>query len=275
MIRVGIGGWNFAPWRGSFYPADLSHKEELGFASRAVTTIEINATFYRTQSATSFARWAAATPDDFIFSVKAHRVTTHRSALKDAREAIERFLASGLVELGAKLGPVLWQLPPTKRFDPDDLNAFLEYLPARLEGRRLRHVLEVRHETFRDPKLPVLLRKHKVALCLAESDKYPMLADVTADFVYLRLQRAKENLKAGYSKPELAGWAKRITDLKAGRCLRDLPAAGPIVDRKVDDCFVYFIGGAKLRAPHAARALLAELGQGDEEGENSRRATRA
>ena len=182
MVRVGIGGWEFKPWRGEFYPAGLPQARELEHASRKLTSIEINGTFYRTQKPESFRKWAGETPDDFIFSVKAPRYATHRRVLAEAGESIKLFFGSGVLELGPKLGPILWQLHPNKKLEPEDFAAFLGLLPPRVDGRTLRHVIEVRHASFVDPAFIALARKAAVAIALVDSDKHPLIADVTADF---------------------------------------------------------------------------------------------
>jgi uncharacterized protein YecE (DUF72 family) len=260
LIRVGIGGWTFAPWRGPFYPPGLPQAQELAHASRRVTSIEVNGTFYRTQSPASFRKWAQETPDDFVFSVKGHRSITNRARLAEAGEAVERFLGSGLAELGPKLGPILWQLAPTKRFDEADLDAFLSLLPPRLDGRPLRHALEVRHASFLTPALMPLLRRHGVAIVYAESDTYPAIADLSGDFVYARLQRCAAAEPAGYAPAALDLWATRIGEWSQGRVPSDLPRLpAEDVPPGPRDCFVYFISGAKERAPLAAEALIARL----------------
>jgi uncharacterized protein YecE (DUF72 family) len=209
MIRVGIGGWVFKPWRGAFYPAGLPQARELEYASRKLTTIEINGTFYRTQSRDSFRKWAAETPDDFVFSLKAPRAATHRRVLAEAGPSIERFFASGVLELGRKLGPILWQFHPGKKFNTDDFADFLELLPVRLEGYALQHVLETRHVSFVDAAFVALARKHGVAIALVDSDKHTAIADVTGDIVYARLQRTSDKVHTGYRPAQLATWAKR------------------------------------------------------------------
>src|SRR5579863_2552816 len=186
-VRVGIGGWTFPPWRGPFYPANLPQKRELEFASRAVTSIEINGTFYGTQKRESFARWYQETPEGFVFSLKGPRFTTNRRVLAEAGESVERFLASGVLELKEKLGPINWQFAPTKQFDADDFEAFLNLLPHKVDGREIRHALEVRHESFRDEAFVALARKHGVAIVMAGDSKYPQIADITAKFVYARI----------------------------------------------------------------------------------------
>jgi uncharacterized protein YecE (DUF72 family) len=260
MIRVGIGGWVFKPWRGTFYPDKLPQARELEHASRAVNSIEINGTFYGSQKPESFRRWAAETPDDFVFSLKGPRFTTHRGVLAEAGPSIERFFGSGVLELKAKLGPVLWQLPPTKAFVPDDFAAFLALLPQSLEGRPIRHVVEVRHRSFCGGDFVALMRKFAVAIALIDSDQHPLIADVTGDFVYARLQRTSEEFPAGYAKGDLASWAKRARAFAEGGAPPDLstlaPAPPPQGKR---DVFIYMISGAKVRAPAAAQALLAQV----------------
>ena len=216
MIRVGIGGWVFAPWRGEFYPKGLQQARELEHASRKLTSIEINGTFYRTQKPDSFRKWAQETPDDFVFSLKGPRYTTHRRVLAEAGSSVERFFGSGVLELKGKLGPVLWQLPPTKAFNPDDFTAFLELLPRTLDGRPIRHAVEVRHASFVTADFIALLRKHAVAPVLVDSEKHPMIADVTSDFVYARLQRTSEKVKTGYAPAALDDWAKRAETFAKG-----------------------------------------------------------
>jgi len=260
MIRVGIGGWVFAPWRGEFYPKGLPQAQELSFASRKLTAIEINATFYRTQKPTSFRKWSAETPDDFVFAVKGPQFATNRRVLAEAGESIEWFLASGVLELGSKLGPILWQMPPTKKFDADDLAAFLKLLPPQRDGRPLRHVLEVRHESFVTPAFIDLLRQFSVAVVLVESGKHPLIADVTGDFVYARLQGTSDDVKTGYPPKDLDAWAKRAQSFAAGDAPADLKTVGGAAPAKAErDVFIFMISGAKLRAPAAAMALIDRL----------------
>jgi len=260
MIRVGIGGWVFKPWRGTFYPEKLPQARELEHASRSVTTIEINGTFYGSQKPESFRRWAAETPDDFVFALKGPRFTTHRSVLAEAGASVERFLASGVTELKAKLGPILWQLPPTKAFEPEDFAAFLALLPHSLDGRPLRHAVEVRHRSFCVPEFVALMRKLSIAIVLVDSDQHPLMADVTSDFVYLRLQRTAEEIATGYGKSDLATWAKRARAWDDGGAPSDLSTLAPASGAKAKrDVFVYMISGAKVRAPAAAQALLGLL----------------
>ncbi len=260
MIRVGIGGWVFPPWRGEFYPKGLPQARELEHASRKLTTIEINGTFYGTQKPESFRKWAAQTPDDFVFSLKGPQFATNRRVLAQAGESVERFFASGVLELKSKLGPILWQMAPTKKFDAEDFTAFLSLLPQRLDGRTIRHVVEVRHESFLVPEFIVLLRKFSVAVVLAESDKHPLIADVTGDFVYARLQRTSEAVATGYPLDALDTWAKRAQTWADGGAPDDLATiAGPSPAQTKRDVFIYMISGAKVRAPAAAMALIERL----------------
>lgn len=260
-IRVGVGGWSFAPWRESFYPQGLPQRRELEFASRKLTAIEINATFYRTQTPESFRRWALETPDDFVFSVKAHRLTTHRKLLAESKPAIDHFLSSGLTELGKKLGPIVWQFAPTKKFEADDFGAFLELLPRQADGLRLRHVLEVRHGSFRVEPFVSLARRYECAMCLAQSDTYPLIADLSADFVYARLQKSSAACATGYASDEIDAWADRARQWARGGQPEDLPYVSAMPAKKAGarDVFLYFISGAKEKNPAAARALIERL----------------
>lgn len=239
-IRIGIGGWVYEPWRDNFYPKGLRQADELAHASRAVTSIEVNGTFYGAQKPESFRRWREETPDDFVFSVKGPRYATHRKALGEAGPSIERFVAGGVRELGPKLGPILWQFMPSTRFERDGFAAFLDLLP-----RDLRHVVEVRHESFADAAFFALLRERGVAAATVEDDGRPMLEEATADFAYLRLRRAREDEATGYPPAELDAWAVKLKAMAKKR-----------------DVFAYVINGAKERAPAAATALLARLAGG-------------
>jgi uncharacterized protein YecE (DUF72 family) len=260
MIRVGIGGWVFEPWRGEFYPKGLPQARELDYASRKLTSIEINSTFYRTQKPDSFRKWAAETADDFVFSVKGPQFATNRRVLAEAGPSIERFFASGVLELKSKLGPVLWQMAPTKKFDPADFAAFLALLPTSLDGRALRHAVEVRHESFLVPAFIELLRKFSVAIVVVESDKHPLIADVTGAFVYARLQRTSAKEKTGYPLRALDRWAERAGIWAAGGAPDDLATiAAPAPAQGKREVFIYMISGAKVRAPAAAMALIERL----------------
>lgn len=244
MIRVGIGGWVFPPWRGgNFYPAKLPQTQELAHASRRLTAIEINATFYGAQKPTSFRRWHGETPDDFVFSVKGPRFATHRKDLAGARPSIERFFASGVLELRDKLGPILWQFPQFARFDEQGFADFLALLPPSVDGRAIRHVIEAKHRSFFAEPALALLRRHGVALALVDSDGFPEFPGPTADFVYARLRRSVANEPEGYPPAALDAWAERFRAWEKD-------ASPP------RDCFVYFINGAKERAPAAAEALI-------------------
>ena len=274
MIRVGIGGWTFDAWRnGAFYPKGLPKTGELAYASRQLNSIEINATYHRNQSPASFRKWAAETPDDFVFSVKASRFVTNRRVLAEAGPSIDNFLASGLTELGPKLGPILWQFAPTKKFEADDFGAFLALLPGEYKETPLRHAIEIRHKSFVTPEFVKLARGHGVAIVIAHSPEHPLIADVTGAFVYARLQSSQANVATGYPLGEIAVWAERAKLWEAGKTPGDLPALvhldpgtsapdprlkarGPNATGK-RDVFVYVISGAKERAPAAAMALLA------------------
>jgi uncharacterized protein YecE (DUF72 family) len=261
-IRAGIGGWTYEPWRKTFYPEDLPHSRELEYASRQVTAIEINGTYYSTQKPASFARWRDETPDDFVFSLKATRYSTNRRVLAEAGESVQRFIDSGLTELGDKLGPIVWQFAPTKAFDPEDFEAFLALLPERIDGRRLRHVMDVRHDSFMDAAYLKLARKYKVATVFTDSDKYPSFADVTGDFVYARLMRSSADNRLGYAPKALQAWAERAHVWASGGQPDDLPRVDPANGKskaKGRDVFVYFINGDKEKAPAAAQALLKGL----------------
>jgi uncharacterized protein YecE (DUF72 family) len=261
QIRVGIGGWTYEPWRSNFYPPKLPHARELAYAASQVTAIEVNGTYYRLQSRDSFARWASETPDDFMFTIKASRFCTNRRVLGEAGEAINRFVGQGLVALGAKLGPILWQFMATKQFDREDFAAFLALLPEREEGVRLRHALEVRHESFVTPEFVDMVREAGAAIVFAVSADYPELADPTADFVYARLQQAEADEPAGYAPKALDHWADVARQWAAGKQPSDLRYAGKRGKASSGrDVFMFFINGAKERAPAGAQALIARLG---------------
>jgi len=262
-IRVGVGGWVYEPWRDNFYPPGLAHAKELAYLSERVTAIEINATFYRNQTAASFAKWRDATPAGFVFSVKATRFATNRRVLGEAGESIERFFASGVAGLGAKLGPIVWQLAPTKKFDAADVEAFLQLLPRRLGALPLRHAIEVRHASFRVPEYVEIARKHGVATVFADTDEYPSFADETADFVYGRMMRSESACPTGYATDAIAAWAERAQRWSEGGCPDDVPRVGAASapSKSGRDVYLFFISGAKERAPAAAVALRTELEQ--------------
>jgi uncharacterized protein YecE (DUF72 family) len=259
-VHIGIGGWTFAPWRGVFYPDGLPHAQELGYAATHLTSIEINGTFYRTQTPATYRKWASEVPDGFVFSVKAHRVVTHRRALKDAGESIDHFLNSGVMELGDHLGPLLWQFPPFKKFDAADFGSFLELLPKEFHGRRLRHVVEVRHASFCVPEFVRLLRQFETPVVFSEHDTYPAIADVAGDFLYLRLQKGDDAIATAYPENAIADWAARIKAWLAGNAPADLPHVETAPSKiKPRDIFVYFIHEGKVRAPAAAMALIEKM----------------
>ena len=256
-IRIGIGGWTYEPWRETFYPPKWPHKRELEYASRHVTAIEVNGTYYSSFKPASFASWRDTAPDGFVFAVKASRYCTNRKLLAEAGESVERFVGQGIVELGDKLGPILWQFMATKRFDPDDMAAFLQLLPARHEGVALRHAVQVRHESFAVPEFVAMARAAGVAIAYADSADYPAIADVTGDLVYARLENAEEAQPAGYAPKALDRWAEAAKTWAAGGVPEGLPyvdAAPPAKSPR--ETFVFFINGAKVRAPHGAMALI-------------------
>lgn len=263
-IRIGIGGWVYEPWRSTFYPEKHPPKRELEYASRRLGSIEINGTFYRTQTPASFAKWRDETPDDFVFSVKGPRYATHRSTLADAGESIGRFFDSGVLELGDKLGPVNWQFPTSRRFDASEVEAFLELLPSSVDGRPLRHAVEVRHDSFRAPRFVQLARARGVAIVVSGDSAYPQIADLTAPFVYARIMGTRESEPTGYSAAELDRWAARARAWASGAQPEDVElvvpddaSAVPAAPRNV---YLYVISGHKARNPAAAMALIERLG---------------
>jgi uncharacterized protein YecE (DUF72 family) len=290
-LHIGISGWTYAPWRGVFFPADLKPSAELAYASRQVGTIEINGTFYSLQRPESFGRWAKATPDHFLFSVKAPRFITHIKRLKDIRAPLANFFASGPLRLGPKLGPILWQLPPSFRYDPDRLEDFLSLLPrdtsaaARLarahdsrivhawsktDGERpLRHALEIRHDSFCCPEFVAQLRQHRVALVVADTaGKWPLMEDVTSDFIYVRLHGDEELYVSGYTLAALRDWAAKIRSWSRGRDAAGAKLTGPpaAVRKAGRDVFVYFDNDVKVRAPYDAMRLAHLLNVGPAPG---------
>lgn len=260
-VRTGIGGWTFAPWRGVFYPEGLPHAKELAYAASRLTSIEINATYYGSQKPASFRKWARETPDGFVFSVKGSRFTTNRRVLAEAGDSIKRFFDSGVLELGERLGPIVWQFAPTKKFVEADFGKFLELLPERLDGRRMRHVVEVRHDSFRTPAFIALLRRFRVPVVYADHRDYPAIADVTGEFIYARLQKSDDAKPTAYPPKQIDAWARRARLWAAGGEPEDLPrvdAAGRPA-KKPRDVFMYVIHEGKVRAPAAAMALMARL----------------
>ncbi len=263
-ITCGIGGWTYEPWRGVFYPKGLPRARELSYAAEHLTSVEINGTFYRTQTPATFRKWASEVPDGFVFSLKGPRYAVNRRVLAEAGDSINRFLESGVIELGNHLGPLLWQFAPHKKFDEADFGKFLALLPAKFEGRALRHVVEVRNDSFKTPAFIALLRKFGIAVVYAEHDTYTEIADLTADFVYARLQRGDEKLKAGYPPKALDTWAKHAETWAQGGEPKDLPRVDKKhAAKKPRDVFIYFIHEAKLRAPAAAMALIERLDNKD------------
>ena len=241
-IRIGVGGWTYEPWRDNFFPKGLPHSQELAYASGHLTAIEVNGTYYSTFKPSTFARWRDATPDGFVFSLKANRFATHRRELASAGDSIQRFLGSGIVELGAKLGPIVWQFMPTKRFDAADFEAFLALLPAQVDGCTLRHVLDVRHESFEAPAYLDLARRYGCTTVHTDSEKFPAIADAQTDLAYLRLMRSAADCTTGYPTDTLEAWAQGARSWIAHTPQRQV--------------FIFFINGAKERAPAAAQALI-------------------
>ena len=260
-IHIGIGGWTFAPWRGVFYPEKLAQAKELGYAASKLTSIEINGTYYGSQKPESFRKWASEVPDGFIFSVKGPRFATNRRVLAEAGDSIKRFYDSGVLELADRLGPVLWQFAPTKKFDEADFGKFLELLPQTFDGRAIRHVIEVRHDSFCTPDFIALTRQFGTPIVFSEHATYPAIPDVVSDFVYLRLQKGKDSVKTGYQPKALDAWAKRLRSWAKGSAPADLL----LVDKKNKapatprDVYAYFIHEGKVRAPAAAMATIERL----------------
>ena len=260
-IRTGIGGWKFDKWEGSFYPEKLAKKKQLEYAAGKLKVIEVNGTYYGSQKPETFAKWASEVPEDFIFSLKASRFTTNRKVLAEAGESIDKFLAQGLTELGPHLGPILWQFAPTKKFEPEDFEAFLKLLPKKADGLALRHVVEVRHDSFKVREFVQLLTRYNVAPVCAEHHDYPMIADVTADFVYARLQKGSDDIPTCYAESDLDAWAKRLETWAEGGVPPDLPPIdqGHEPKRQPRDVFAFFIHEGKVNAPQGAMALQAMI----------------
>jgi len=262
-IYIGIGGWTFEPWRGVFYPKGLPHAKELPYAAERLTSIEINGTFYRTQTPATFRKWASEVPNGFKFSLKGPRFATNRRVLKEAGDSIKRFLDSGVTELGDHLGPLLWQFAPTKKFDPADFGGFLELLPDKFGVHALRHVIEVRHDSFRNAEFIALLRRFAVPVVFTDHVKYPDIADLTGNFVYTRLQRGKDTVATAYPPKEIKAWAGRLRTWAEGRAPDDLPYIETARARRSKtvprDVFAYVIHEGKIRAPAGAMALIQQL----------------
>ena len=264
VIRSGIGGWTFEPWENSFYPEKLAKAKQLDYAAGKLSTIEINGTYYRGQKPETFAKWAASTPEGFVFSVKGNRFVTNRKILAEAEESMKKFFATGISELGDRLGPILWQFAPTKKFDPDDFGAFLDLLPKESNGVALRHAVEVRHDSFCVPEFPRLLRRRGVAVAFADHGSYPAMADVTADFVYARLQKGSDDEPTCYPPADLDAWVERAGTWASGGVPGDLPRADAdhAVEARPRDVFVYFIHEGKVRAPHGAMEFARRASRG-------------
>jgi len=259
-IHIGIGGWDFDPWRGTFYPAGLARTRQLEHLGTRLSATEINATFYKLQSPALFERWGKTVPEGFKFAVKASRFCTNRKALGEAGESIGRFCAQGFTELGDKLGPILWQLAPTKRFDADEIRAFLMLLPTSQNGIALRHALEPRHESFKCREFVALARASKVAIVFADHETYPQIADITGDFVYARLQRAREEEPTGYAAVALDRWAEVARAWAKGLSPAGLDYVSAATAEGVPrEVFAFFISGAKVRNPAAAESLIGRL----------------
>jgi uncharacterized protein YecE (DUF72 family) len=262
QIRVGIGGWTFEPWRGVFYPKGLPHAKELAYASERLTSIEVNGTFYRSQTPTTFRKWASEVPAGFVFALKGPRFATNRRVLKDAGDSVKRFLDSGVTELGGHLGPLLWQFAPTKKFDAADFGGFLALLPGKFGRHVLRHVIEVRHDSFRTPEFISLLREFAMPVVFTDHARYPNMADLTGDFVYARLQQGKDTVPTAYPPDEIDAWAGRLRSWAQGKAPDDLPCIEPgrgLERNAPREVFAYVIHEGKIRAPAGAMALLARL----------------
>jgi len=259
-IRIGIGGWTYEPWRGTFFPEKWPQKRELEYAASKLTAIEVNGTYYSGFKPATFAGWAAVVPDGFVFTLKASRFCTNRKILADAGESVMRFVDQGIVELGDRLGPILWQFMATKKFDADDFGAFLKLLPANHGGVALRHAVQVRHESFVDPAFVALCRAAGVTIVYADSAEYPAIADVSGDFVYARLENATEPEPQGYAPHQLDRWAQAAGCWARGDAPADLPYADTTpAARQPRETFIFFINGAKVRAPAGAMALIERI----------------
>jgi uncharacterized protein YecE (DUF72 family) len=257
QIRIGIGGWTYEPWRGTFYPKKLAHSRELEYAASKLTSIEINGTFYGSQKPETFAKWHDEVPDGFVFALKAPRYATHRRALAGAGAVIERFLTGGVLELKNKLGPINWQLTPATKFDSADFESFVKLLPKRVEGRTLRHAVEVRHDSFRVPEFIALARHYGVAIVVAGDSEYPVIADITAPFVYLRIMGTQPAQPLGYAKSTLELWTRRARTWAAGGAPEGLEAVvGQKAEHMDRDVYLYVISGHKVANPAAAQALI-------------------
>ena len=258
-IRIGIGGWTYEPWRGTFYPDNLQQKRELEYASRHLTSIEINGTFYGSQKPETFAKWHDETPDGFVFTLKGPRFATNRRVLAEAGPSIEKFVASGITRLKNKLGPINWQFMATKKFDAADFTAFLALLPKSQDGLTLRHAIEVRHPSFACKEFVTLCRKYDVAIIAGIDSEFPCILDVTTDFVYVRLMGTAEQEKLGYTKTDIGKWAVRAKKWAAGESAEDRLLLASPASKKKRDVFLFVISGAKAKNPAAAMAIIAAL----------------
>jgi uncharacterized protein YecE (DUF72 family) len=259
-IRIGIGGWTYEPWRGTFFPEKLPQKRELEYAAERLTSIEVNGTYYGTLKPDTFAKWHDETPDDFVFSLKGTRFITNRRVLAEAGESLEKFLTSGITRLGRKLGPLNWQFAPTKKFDAEDFEGFLQLLPKSLDGIELKHVLEVRNDSFKDPAFIALAAKYGAAVVISADSDYTQIADLTAPFVYVRVMGTSENEKLGYSEKALDEWAARIKTWTEGKSPAGLETVTEQKPEKAGrDVYFYVISGFKERNPQAAMALIERL----------------
>ncbi|MGY3264107.1 uncharacterized protein YecE (DUF72 family) [Lysobacter sp. HA35] len=259
-IRIGIGGWTYAPWRHTFYPPGLVTRRELEYASRRFSTVEINGTFYGARRASEYAQWREQTPEGFVFSVKAPQHITQRGPLAKCGKAAWAFLNGGLAELGDRLGPVLWHMPPSRLFDADDLAAFLDLLPRTLDGRPLRHVIEPGHPSFVDPRFIEIARGFGAGTVFTDAPDMPVFGDVTGRIVYLRLMRSRVDLAEGYEGAELDTWLERAREWARGEEPSDVPhLVEPATLLGKREVYVYFIGGAKQRNPAAGMAMISRL----------------
>jgi len=259
-IRIGVGGWNFEPWRETFYPKGVSKARELEYMAKTLTSIEINSTYYGSKSPDSFRKWRDATPDDFVFAVKGTRFATNRRVLAEAGSSVERFFKSGVTELGSKLGPVNWQFATTKRFEPDDFAAFLDLLPKSVDGVAIRNAVEVRHESFFTPEFVALAREKGVGVVVAGDGKYPQIGDATAPYVYARIMGTTDADDLGYGTGALDQWAGRAKAWARGESAEGIKTCAPPAKREARDVFLYVISGFKDRNPLAAKALIERAG---------------
>lgn len=259
-IRVGVGGWTFEPWRGTFYPKDLVQRRELEYASRKLTSIEVNGTYYGTQKASSFEAWHDETPDNFMFALKGPRFATNRKVLAEAGPSVDKFLTSGVLLLREKLGPLNWQFAATKKFEPNDFAGFLALLPREINGTRLRHAVEVRHESFRCTEFIDLIRQHGVAVVVAADSAFPQIADPTTDFLYVRAMGTVETEPQGYAPAALDQWASRAKHWAAGAVPEGVQMVGAATERSARDVFLYVISGHKESNPQAAMGIIERLG---------------